>query len=362
VKLAIRPINNDGRYKMKKLFIALLSFLLSCAIVYAADANEDLMKKARTLFKEIPRTAHEIKGKSFTTEKIALGKMLFFEPRLSSSALISCNTCHNVGMGGADFQETSVGHHWQKGPRNAPTVLNSVFNIAQFWDGRAEDLKQQAKGPVQASVEMNNTPEMVIQTLKSMPEYIALFKKAFPDQADPVTFDNMAEAIEAFEATLLTPDSRFDLYLKRDKNALSSTQKEGLRLFMGKGCAACHSGINMGGAAYFPFGLVERPKAEIIAGDTGRYKITKSKSDEYVFKAPSLRNIELTPPYFHSGKVWNLKEAIKIMGVAQLGAVLTVEETDKIEAFLRATTGVQPKVEYPILPAPTEQTPKPKID
>ena len=155
-------------------------------------------------------------------------------------------------MGGADFQETSVGHRWQKGPRNAPTVLNSVFNIAQFWDGRAEDLKQQAKGPVQASVEMNNTPEMTIKALKSMPEYIALFKKAFPGQPDPVTFDNMAEAIEAFEATLITPDSRFDKYLKGDGTALNATEKEGLKLYMEKGCGTCHSGINMGGALVFP--------------------------------------------------------------------------------------------------------------
>ena len=360
--LAIKSIDNDRRYEMKKLFLALLGFLLSCSIVSVAGASEDLMKKAQTLFKEIPQTVPEIKGKSFTPEKIALGKMLYFEPRLSSSALISCNTCHNVGMGGADFQETSVGHRWQKGPRNAPTVLNSVFNIAQFWDGRAEDLKQQAKGPVQASVEMNNTPEMAIRTLKSMPEYVALFRKAFPGQPDPVTFDNMAEAIEAFEATLLTPDSPFDLYLRGGKDALNATQKEGLKLLMEKGCATCHMGINMGGQAYFPFGLVERPGSEIVAGDTGRFKITKSKSDEYVFKAPSLRNIDLTPPYFHSGKVWKLKEAVKIMGVAQLGAVLTAEDIDKIEAFLKATTGVQPKVEYPILPAPTEQTPIPKLD
>jgi cytochrome c peroxidase len=304
----------------------------------------------------------EVKGKALTPQKVELGAMLYFEPRLSSSALISCNTCHNVGLGGVDYQETSVGHHWQKGPRNAPTVLNSVFNIAQFWDGRAEDLKQQAKGPVQASVEMNNTPEMATKTLKSMPEYVALFKKAFPGQPDPVTFDNMAEAIEAFEATLLTPDSPFDLYLKGDNTALTASQKEGLKVFMDKGCATCHGGINMGGAAYFPFGLVERPKAEIIAGDTGRYKITHSTSDEYVFKAPSLRNIELTPPYFHSGKVWDLKEAVKIMGAAQLGIALTAEEVNKIEGFLRTTTGVQPKVVYPILPAPTDQTPKPKLD
>ncbi|MFI5296360.1 MAG: cytochrome-c peroxidase [Thermodesulfovibrionales bacterium] len=347
---------------MKKIGFLTVAMALVVFAASAVHAEDEVMKRAQGMFKPIPATVPEMKGKSFTPAKVELGKMLYFEPRLSASALISCNTCHNVGMGGADFQETSVGHRWQKGPRNAPTVLNSVFNIAQFWDGRAEDLKQQAKGPVQASVEMNNTPEMTIKALKSMPEYIALFKKVFPGQQDPVTFDNMAEAIEAFEATLITPDSRFDKYLKGDGTALNTTEKEGLKLFMEKGCGTCHSGINMGGASYFPFGLVERPRSEIMAGDTGRYKITHSKSDEYVFKAPSLRNIDLTPPYFHSGKVWSLKEAVKIMGVAQLGAMLTANEVDRIEGFLKTTTGVQPKVEYPILPAPTEQTPKPKLD
>jgi len=347
---------------MKKLGCIALAMALVMVMVSAAFAEDEVMKRAQGVFKPIPGKVPEMKGKSFTPAKVELGKMLYFEPRLSASALISCNTCHNVGMGGADFQETSVGHRWQRGPRNAPTVLNSVFNVAQFWDGRAEDLKQQAKGPVQASVEMNNTPEMTIKVLKSMPEYTALFKKAFPGQQDAVTFDNMAEAIEAFEATLITPDSRFDKYLKGDGKALNVTEKEGLKLFVEKGCGTCHGGINMGGAAYFPFGLVERPRSEIIAGDTGRYKITQSKSDEYVFKAPSLRNIELTPPYFHSGKVWNLKEAVQVMGSAQLGIALTMEEADKIAGFLKTTTGIQPKVAYPILPAPTDQTPKPKLD
>lgn len=342
-----------------------MTLLLAVVLVLMANAlyaDDDLMERAKARFKPIPKAIPELQGKSFTKAKIALGKMLYFEPRLSASALISCNTCHNVGMGGADFQETSVGHRWQKGPRNAPTVLNSVFNAAQFWDGRAEDLKQQAKGPVQASVEMNNTPEMTMKAVKSMPEYAALFTKAFPGQADPVTFDNMAEAIEAFEATLITPDSSFDRYLGGQKNALTAEQQEGLKFYLDKGCATCHGGMNMGGEAYFPFGLVERPKAEIMAGDTGRYKITQSKSDEYVFKSPSLRNIDLTPPYFHSGKVWGLKEAVRIMGSTQLGAALTDSEVDKIVAFLKTTTGTQPKVEYPILPAPTEQTPKPNLD
>jgi cytochrome c peroxidase len=339
----------------------LLLVLFPALLVSAAFADDDLMKRAQGKFKPIPKTVSKIKGKSFTPEKINLGKLLYFEPRLSASDLISCNTCHNIGMGGVDFQETSVGHGWQKGPRNAPTVLNSVFNIAQFWDGRAADLKQQAKGPIQTSIEMNNTPEATVAVLKSMPEYVALFKKAFPDQPDPVTFDNMAGAIEAFEATLLTPDSPFDLYLKGDQNALTAAEKEGLAIFMDKGCVTCHVGINIGGEGYYPFGVKERPRAEIMAGDVGRYKVTKTKSDEYVFKAPSLRNIALTPPYFHSGRVWNLREAVAIMGSVQLGATLTPRETERVVEFLTTTTGIQPKVDYPILPAPTAQTPKPKL-
>jgi cytochrome c peroxidase len=177
-----------------------------------------------------------------------------------------------------------------------------------------------------------------------------------------VTFDNMAEAIEAFEATLLTPDSPFDRYLKGEPNALTAAEKEGLTIYMDKGCAGCHGGVNMGGQAYYPFGLVERPRAEILAGDTGRYKVTHTKSDEYVFKSPSLRNITLTPPYFHSGKIWDLREAVRVMGTAQLGAFLTGEEVERIAVFLGATNGVQPKVEYPILPEAGGQTPRPKLD
>ena len=344
--------------------IRFVTFVMVCMTLLASVvcAEDEVMKRAQGMFKPIPDTVPAKKGKSFTPAKTELGRMLYFDPRLSASALISCNTCHNVGMGGADFQETSVGHRWQKGPRNAPTVLNSVFNMAQFWDGRAEDLKEQAKGPVQASVEMNNTPEMTMKTIKSMPAYADLFRKAFLGEKDPLTFDNMAEAIEAFEAALLTPGSRFDKYLEGDGNALNAAEKEGLKLFMGKGCAACHSGINMGGTGYFPFGVIERPKEEIVAGDVGRFKVTGTKGDEYVFKSPSLRNIDLTPPYFHSGKVWSLKDAVRIMGSAQLGATLTAEEVDRIAGFLKTTTGIQPNVQYPILPAPTEQTPKPKLN
>lgn len=289
-----------------------------------------------------------------------MGKKLYFDPRLSSSFLISCNTCHNVGLAGIDLLETSIGHGWQKGPRNAPTVLNAVFNIAQFWDGRAEDLKAQAKGPVQASVEMNNTPEHTVATLKSIPGYVKLFRKSFPGQADPVTFDNMAKAIEIFEATLLTPDSPFDRYLKGIRKALSLKEEKGLALFMNKGCVACHGGINVGGSGYYPFGVVAAPSTEIRpTEDTGRFKVTNTSKDNYVFRSPSLRNVALTPPYFHSGKVWPLKEAVIVMGSSQLGVQINSAEAESMTVFLKTLTGRQPKVEHPVLPASSDSTPRP---
>jgi cytochrome c peroxidase len=324
--------------------------------------QDPLIQQARSIFSPIPYLPPEIEGNPSSPGRVELGKMLYFEPRLSASWLISCNTCHNVGMGGVDLQETSIGHGWQKGPRNAPTVLNAVFNIAQFWDGRAEDLAEQAQGPVQAGVEMNNSPERAVRTLKSMPEYVDRFQVVFPGEPDPVTFDNMALAIEAFEATLLTPDSPFDLFLKGTSDALSEGEKEGLSLFIAKGCTACHNGVNVGGDGYFPFGLVAAPDAEVRPeADKGRFAVTNTAADEYVFKAPSLRNITLTAPYFHSGKVWDLTEAVRIMGTAQLGAELTDSEVGSIVAFLGALTGAQPQVEYPILPPQTADTPLPDV-
>jgi cytochrome c peroxidase len=304
----------------------------------------------------------ELPGNPITPEKIELGRFLYFEPRLSASWLISCNTCHNLGLAGVDLMETSVGHGWQKGPRNAPTVLNAVYNVAQFWDGRAEDLKEQAKGPVQASVEMNNQPDRVVATLKSMPEYVAMFTAAFPGDEDPVTFDNMAAAIEAFEATLRTPGSPFDRYLGGDAAALSPAAVQGVQAFVQKGCTACHNGINIGGQGYFPFGMVQRPGTDVLPpGDKGRFQVTKTESDQYVFRAPSLRNVALTPPYFHSGKVWDLTDAVALMSSAQLGATLTQEEIGIIVGFLSSLTGEQPRVEHPVLPPFTASTPRPEL-
>lgn len=343
---------------MTKFFGIPCSLVLAAASLWADDAA--LLKKARASFKPIPGDALPLKANPSNPEKIALGKMLFFDPRLSSSGLISCNSCHNLGTGGVDGLETSVGHGWQKGPRNSPTVLNAVFNIAQFWDGRAKDLKEQAMGPVQAAVEMHSTPERTVATLRSMPEYVERFKRAFPGENDPVSFRNMAGAIEVFEATLTTPNSRLDQFLNGKTDALNAKEKSGLDLFLSKGCAPCHSGVNLGGTGYFPFGVVEKPGADVLPpNDKGRFAVTKTASDEYRFKSPSLRNIALTAPYFHSGKVWDLHQAVAIMGTAQVGAKLEDAEIDQIVAFLESLTGDQPKIEFPTLPNRTARTPLP---
>ncbi|MFS8183404.1 cytochrome-c peroxidase [Pseudovibrio denitrificans] len=334
--------------------------VLSLAAQGGALAQSELLEEARTYFKPIPHAVPAVKGNTITREKIDLGRKLFFDPRLSLSGLLSCNSCHNLGMGGDDNLETSIGHGWQKGPRNAPTVLNAVFNLAQFWDGRAEDLKEQAKGPVQAGVEMASTPERVEAVLNSMPGYTEQFARAFPGEDKATNFDNMAKAIEAYEATLITPASKFDLFLEGNENALSAQEKQGLQAFMDTGCAACHGGVNIGGEGYYPFGVVEKPGADVLpVNDKGRFAVTQTAEEEYVFRASPLRNIELTAPYFHSGKVWDLKQAVAIMASSQLGAELTDEDIDAITAFLKTLTGEQPVVEYPILPVRTDSTPLP---
>jgi cytochrome c peroxidase len=340
-----------------------LGALAAALILVGASASaEDLTKKAQENFKPIPSIVPSVKDNAVTHEKVELGKLLFFDPRLSASEIISCNTCHNLATGGVDAGPTSVGHGWQKGPRRAPTVYNAVFNLAQFWDGRAADLKAQAKGPVQASAEMNATPDHVVKTLVSMPVYVEMFQKAFPNDPSPVTFDNFAKALEAFEATLITPASKFDQYLEGDEAVLNEQEKSGLKLFMEKGCVACHNGINVGGQGYFPFGVVENPGADVLPStDKGRFNVSKTASDEYVFRAAPLRNVALRAPYFHSGQVWSLKQAVGVMGSSQLGAKLTDKEEDDIVAFLGALTGQLPSVSYPVLPTRTDWTPQPSL-
>ena len=344
---------------MQKLMLGIAASLIAGGAAAQADELRDMAKE---IFAPLPSTIPAVQGNPITPEKIELGKALFFDPRLSASGVFSCNSCHNLATGGDDNLETSIGHGWQKGPRNSPTALNAVLNEAQFWDGRAEDLKAQAKGPVQAVVEMANTSENVVVTLNSMPAYVGWFKSAFPEEADPVTFDNMAKAIEAFEATLITP-APFDAWLNGDDAAMSDDAKAGLALFVDKGCSSCHSGVNVGGHGYYPFGLVEKPGAEILpVGDKGRFAVTETAYDEYVFRAAPLRNIALTAPYFHSGKVWDLKVAVEIMAESQLGEELAGPEAEQIVAFLESLTGTLPPVTVPVLPAETAATPRPTAE
>lgn len=340
----------------------ILTAILATSCLAGAASADELRTKAAEVFKPLPSTVPAVKDNPVTPAKIELGKALFFDPRLSASGVFSCYSCHNLATGGDDNMETSVGHGWQKGPRNSPTALNSVLNEAQFWDGRAADLAAQAKGPIQAGVEMANTPEQVVATLTSMPAYVDSFKAAFPDEAEPVSFDNMAKAIEAFEATLITP-APFDAYLNGDDAALSDTAKAGMALFIDKGCSSCHSGVNVGGHGYYPFGLIEKPGSEILPeGDKGRFAVTETADDEYVFRASPLRNIALTAPYFHSGKVWDLKVAVQIMAESQLGEELSDDEANQIVAFLDSLTGTLPEITVPVLPAETAATPRPTAE
>lgn len=344
---------------MKNMLTTIAVMLLATTAFAADPTPTELHNAALDLFKPLPSTTPAVANNPITPDKIDLGKALFFDPRISASGVFSCNSCHNLGTGGDDNLETSIGHGWQKGPRNAPTVFNAVFNIAQFWDGRADDLAAQAKGPVQAGVEMANTPEQVVATLKSMPQYVEWFKASFPGVEDPVTFDNFAKAIEAFEATLITP-APFDAFLNGDDNALTADQQKGLALFIEKGCSSCHAGINLGGEGYFPFGLIEKPGSDVLPeNDKGRFAVTATADDSYVFRAAPLRNVSVTAPYFHSGKVWDLKQAVGIMGVSQLGEDINDEEADLIVAFLESLTGRVPEVTYPILPPETATTPRP---
>lgn len=346
---------------MKSRFLLVIP-LLALGLPFNASAQSELMKSAQKLFKPIPTSPPSIKGIESTPARIELGKQLYFDPRLSESHAISCNACHRIGMGGVDMQETSIGHRWQRGPRNAPTVLNAVFNTAQFWDGRAKNLEEQAGGPMVNPIEMGTTEKHVVEQLSGIPGYVTEFHDAFPDEKQPVTFENVRDLIALFEATLITPNAPFDRYLKGEENALNAQQKKGLQLFISKGCASCHNGINIGGGMYAPFGVVEKPGAEFLPpNDHGRFEVTRTPSDEYVFKVPSLRNIALTLPYFHSGKSWSLRQAVAVMGSSQLGIKLSPKDVDDVTAFLLSLTGQQPHVVCPVMPPSVSTTPRPKL-
>lgn len=340
---------------------------LGAGSTLAADALRD---QAKSLFEPIPTTAPALPGNPATPEKLALGKMLFFEPRLSDNRDLACATCHNLSMGGVDGGALSGGHNAQLAGREVQTVLNAVFNKSQYWDGRASDLKDQVVNSVMANpkamlktrggpvainpTELAATRRREIERLKAISGYVEAFRKAFPEEADPMVYDNIGRTIALFEATLITPDAPFDRWLKGDDAALTDDQKAGLKLFIDKGCATCHNGMNVGGAGYAKFGVVASPGPEHLpAEDVGRYAATKANADRYAFKTPSLRNVELTAPYFHTGSTFDLDQAVKVMAESQLGVTLTNDETAKIVAFLTSLTGRQPEIVLPILPPRT---------
>ncbi len=287
---------------------------------------------------------------------VELGKKLFFDPRLSKSGFISCNSCHNLSMGGTDNLKTSVGHMWNQGPINSPTVLNSSLNLAQFWDGRAKDLQAQAGGPIDNPGEMASTHLLAVEILQSIPGYVIEFGKTFGES--DITIEEVTKALAAFEGTLTTPNSRFDQWLKGNKRAITANELAGYALFKSSGCVACHNGAAMGGNSYQKMGLV----APYVTSNPaeGRMGVTHAEADRFKFKVPTLRNVELTYPYFHDGAANTLNQAVDTMGRIQLGKSFSVDENASIVAFLKTLTGDQPSFMLPLLPPSADSTPRPQ--
>ena len=294
-------------------------------------------------------------AKDVNLGQVELGKKLFFDPRLSKSGAISCNSCHNLSLGGTDNLKTSIGDKWQQGPINSPNVFNSSLNIAQFWDGRAANLKEQAGGPIANPGEMAFTHALAIDVLKSIPQYVNEFKLVFGESN--ITIDQVTQAIAEFEKTLVTPNSRFDQWLLGDKNALSDKELSGYKLFKQTGCVACHNGAAVGGNSFQKMGIVKpyitKNPAEGLSAVTGK------DADRFKFKVPTLRNVELSYPYFHDGEAETLSEAVDVMGQLQLGKTFTKDENEKIVAFLKTLTGERPSILLPILPPSTDKTIRP---
>ena len=337
---------------------AVVSTALLCVSAFAMSDSALISKAKEAGLKAIPQSELEIlklvddPKNPITSGKVELGKKLYFEPRLSKSGLISCNTCHNLAMGGVDGVAAAIGHKWTANPHhlNSPTVYNSVLNKVQFWNGRSPHLEDQAQGPIQAGPEMAAPKELVVARVTSMPGYVSEFKKVYGNQK--IDFKLIADTIAVFERTLITP-APFDDFLNGNVNALNKDEKAGLKLFIDKGCASCHNDIALGGSMQ-PFQVAKKYKFANL-GDF--------KGDENgMVKTPTLRNIEETAPYFHNGGIWSLQEAVKEMGSTQLGISISNNEAKKIVTFLNALTGEKPNISYPILPVITTKTPKPDMN
>ncbi len=326
------------------------------AAVSAAPGTVD--KAALALFQPPLPAVIESKTNPITEDKITLGRALFYETRLSASNEISCNTCHVLSKDGADGRKASVGHKKQEGRRNAPTVYNAAGHFVQFWDGRAKDVEEQSKGPITNPVEMAmESDQNVLKELAAVKWYREQFAKTFPGEKDPITMDNLARAIGAFERKLVTP-SRWDKYLAGDEGALTAEEKAGFATFTSAGCQACHNGTYVGGQAFQKLGAVTPwPKTD----DLGRQELTKKDEDKHVFKVPSLRNVAQTAPYFHDGSIATLEEAVKTMGRHQLGKTLSDAETAAIVTWLKALSGDIPKDYVAEYKVPKEIPAAPKV-
>jgi len=299
-----------------------------------ASAQDNSWKGA---FQPLPDSAVSAEHPS-SPAKIALGKSLYMDTRLSKNDKLSCNSCHNINTFGVDNEPTSPGHEGKRGGRNSPSSFNAALHVAQFWDGRAKDVEAQALGPILNPIEMGMESEAaVVAKLKKDPKTVAAFKEAFPGEKDPLTYHNIGEAIGAFERTLITP-SRFDTFLKGDDAALTDAEKAGGKLFVQTGCTACHMGATVGGQMYQKLGLVK----DYPTTDLGRFEVTKNEADKKFFKVPSLRNVAKTGPYFHDGSVKTLEEAVSKMAEYQLGKNLSQDEVASIVTFLNSLTGTVP--------------------
>jgi cytochrome c peroxidase len=337
-------------------FFALCFVALSAGALHAAE-NTEVNKALLSLFAPLPKCV-ECADNPVTPEKVDLGRKLFFDPRFSKSQTISCNSCHGLDHFGVDGQPTSEGFQGQHGGRNAPTVLNAALHLAQFWDGRAASVEEQAKGPVLNPVEMamDDAPH-VLKVINSIDQYKELFAKAFPGEKDPVTYDNFGKAIGAFERELLTP-CRWDDFLNGQDQALTPAEKAGFNKFVTTGCVSCHNGVGVGGAMYQKLGVM-KPWPGLK--DDGRGGITKNDGEKGFFKVPSLRNIEKTGPYLHDGSIKDLPTMVQKMAEHQLGKTLSTEDVDSIVSFLKSLTGKLPDglATPPQLPPSGPETPKP---
>jgi cytochrome c peroxidase len=307
-------------------------------------ADKELLKNAQGYFQPIDSVAKS-EANPLSPAKIDLGHVLYYDTRLSKNGGNSCNSCHNLSTFGVDNLPTSKGDAGNFGERNSPTVLNAAFHAFQFWDGRSKDVEEQAGMPILNPVEMAiPSKDFLVKRLKGIKEYQEMFKAAFPDDKDPITYDNIQKAIGAFERTLVTR-STFDTYLEGDISALTPEQREGLKNFIEVGCTTCHNGPNLGGTTFQKFGVFGdyRTLTNSKTNDEGRKSVTKSDTDKDMFKTPGLRNIAKTHPYFHDGSVQDLKDAVKIMGKLQLNKDLTDEQIKSIVTFLEALTGDIPE-------------------